>query len=147
MPHVPRPYPSSRFARLGIGLGYYLPRLRRSTLANNRASRLPVTFSRKGREEHAGAALARLLTQHPSELQNRIAGSVIMGQGRNLGAFWIGLWLGGFPGPLGALSFRQVAVLHPVINVAVAHGAQRFVVQADIADGFAQLFREFVQRF
>src|SRR6185437_4517951 len=43
---LPSPYPSSRFARLGNGLGYYLPRLWRSAPASN--SRLPPHITNIG---------------------------------------------------------------------------------------------------
>ena len=42
-----------------------------------------------------------------------------------------------FPGALGALGLRQIAVFHAIIHVAVAHRAQGFVIQAHSAHGFA----------
>jgi hypothetical protein len=51
---------------------------------------------------------------------------------------------GFFPGTLRPLGFRQITVPYPVIHVAVTHGSERLVVQADTAHGFAQLFRKLV---
>src|SRR5215467_154523 len=64
-----------------------------------------------------------------------------------LGGLAAGLWLLVLPGALRALRFGHVSSFHPIVDVAIADRAQRFVVQADLPSGFAQLFREFVQRF
>src|SRR5579859_2262725 len=49
------------------------------------------------------------------------------------------------PGALRALRFRQVAVLHAIIDVAIADAAQGLVIKAGLTAGFAQLFAELVQ--
>ena len=54
-----------------------------------------------------------------------------------------GLFLS-FPGAFRALGFRQIAVLHSIIRIAVTHGAKRLVVKAGGAGGFREFFRKLV---
>ena len=50
-----------------------------------------------------------------------------------------------FPGALWALRFRKIAVLNPVISVAITDRSQGLVVETGGAGGFTQFFRKLVQ--
>jgi hypothetical protein len=50
-----------------------------------------------------------------------------------------------FPCALGALRFWKIAVLNPVIGVAIADCAQRLVIETGGAGGFAQFLRKLMQ--